>query len=89
MRKLFFALMCLASLTIVTACGGGSNKSAVEGDSTESATGGGSLVDGKWPAAIYDKYGISASRITIKSFGDTVQPYKDNDRNRVVVAVAE
>jgi outer membrane protein OmpA-like peptidoglycan-associated protein len=36
-----------------------------------------------------DKYGISASRITIKSFGDTVQPYKDNDRNRVVVAVAE
>ena len=59
MRKLFFALMCLASLTIVTACGGGSNKSAAEGDSTESATGGGSLVDGKWPAAIYDKYGIS------------------------------
>ncbi|MDY4410550.1 MAG: OmpA family protein [Prevotella sp.] len=36
-----------------------------------------------------DNYGVSASRIVIKSYGDTVQPYKDNDRNRVVVAVAE
>lgn len=57
MKKLSFALMCMASLALLTACGGGSSKG---GDTTDSgnaadATG---LADGKWPASVYDKYGI-------------------------------
>lgn len=33
--------------------------------------------------------GIAADRITIKSYGDTVQPYAENDRNRCVIVVGE
>lgn len=36
-----------------------------------------------------DKYGIAASRISTSSKGDTVQPYSNNDQNRVVISVAE
>lgn len=36
-----------------------------------------------------EKYGVSSDRISISYKGDTVQPYSDNDRNRVVVSVAE
>lgn len=36
-----------------------------------------------------DKYGIEASRIVVDSKGDTVQPFPENDRNRVVIATAE
>lgn len=35
------------------------------------------------------KYGISASRITVDSKGDTVQPYGDNAKNRVSICIAE
>lgn len=35
------------------------------------------------------KYGIAASRITVDSKGDTVQPFAENDRNRVVIAIAK
>ncbi len=35
------------------------------------------------------KYGISPSRITIDSKGDTVQPYDLNDLNRVTICIAE
>ena len=35
------------------------------------------------------KKGIPASRITIQSYGDTVQPFADNDRNRCVIVVGE
>lgn len=35
------------------------------------------------------KYGIDASRITTDSKGDTVQPFTDNDSNRVTIVIAE
>lgn len=35
------------------------------------------------------KYGIAADRITTDFKGDTVQPFADNDRNRVTICVAE
>ncbi len=38
---------------------------------------------------LVDKYGISRSRITVDSKGDTVQPYEQNDLNRVSICVAE
>ena len=46
--------MCFAALAL-TACGGKSGGSA---SSSESSDNGSGLVDGKWPAAVYDKYGI-------------------------------
>ena len=33
--------------------------------------------------------GISADRITVMSFGDTVQPFANNDDNRCVIVVGE
>jgi outer membrane protein OmpA-like peptidoglycan-associated protein len=36
-----------------------------------------------------EKYGIAANRITSNFVGDTIQPFSDNDSNRVVIAVAE
>lgn len=36
-----------------------------------------------------EKYGIDAARLTVGSHGDTVQPFANNDDNRVVVIVAE
>lgn len=38
--------------------------------------------------ALQDK-GIPASRMTVESFGDTVQPFAENDRNRCVIVVGE
>ena len=38
---------------------------------------------------LVEKYGIDASRLEVSSFGDTVQPFSENDSNRVVIAVAE
>jgi len=35
------------------------------------------------------KFGISSSRITVDSKGDTVQPYEQNDLNRVSICIAE
>ena len=35
--------------------------------------------------ALVNKYGIEASRITIDSKGDTVQPFAENDKNRCVI----
>lgn len=40
-------------------------------------------------AALENKYGVSASRIRIDSKGDKEQPYAENDRNRVVIAIAK
>ena len=54
MKKFYVALMCIAALAM-TACGGGKSGGAASGG--ESASTGG-LEDGKWPAAIYEKYGI-------------------------------
>ena len=33
--------------------------------------------------------GVAASRMTVESFGDTVQPYAENDQNRCVIVVGE
>ena len=33
--------------------------------------------------------GLSASRMTVESFGDTVQPFPENDSNRCVIVVGE
>ncbi len=33
--------------------------------------------------------GIDESRITAASYGDTVQPYSENDKNRVSIAIAK
>ena len=38
--------------------------------------------------ALQDK-GIPASRMTVESFGDTVQPFAENDQNRCVIVVGE
>ena len=46
--------MCFAALAL-TACGGKSGGSASSNESSDNGSG---LVDGKWPAAVYDKYGI-------------------------------
>ena len=35
------------------------------------------------------KYGIASSRITVDSKGDTVQPYEQNNLNRVSICIAE
>ncbi len=35
------------------------------------------------------KYGIDAARLSVSSYGDTVQPFAENDKNRVVVIVAK
>ena len=54
MKKLSIALMCIAAL-MLAACGGKSGGSASSNESSDNSSG---LVDGKWPAAVYDKYGI-------------------------------
>ena len=54
MKKISLALMCIAAL-MLTACGGGKSGSSSSGESSGNA---GGLADGKWPAAVYDKYGI-------------------------------
>ena len=36
-----------------------------------------------------EKYGVSADRITYSSYGDTVQPFAENDLNRVSICIAE
>ena len=39
--------------------------------------------------ALIEDYGISADRITYDSKGDTIQPFAENDLNRVAICVAE
>ena len=36
-----------------------------------------------------EKYGISEDRITYASYGDTVQPFEENDLNRVSICIAD
>jgi outer membrane protein OmpA-like peptidoglycan-associated protein len=35
------------------------------------------------------RQGVNASRITTDAKGDTVQPFAENDQNRVVIAICE
>lgn len=39
-------------------------------------------------ATLRTKFGVPASRITVEAKGDTVQPFAENDKNRVVISVA-
>ena len=39
--------------------------------------------------ALIEDYGISADRITYDSKGDTIQPFAENDLNRVAICIAE
>ena len=38
---------------------------------------------------LVDEHGIDASRIKTDSKGDTVQPFEENDKNRVTIMIAE
>ena len=58
MKKLSIVLMCIAALAL-TACGGKSSGSGSSGESEGGSGNASGLVDGKWPAAIYDKYGYT------------------------------
>jgi hypothetical protein len=40
-------------------------------------------------AKILQQKGIAASRMTVNSYGDTVQPFAENDKNRCVIVVGE
>ena len=42
----------------------------------------------KVAAALQEK-GIAASRMTVNSYGDTVQPFEENDKNRCVIVLGE
>ena len=76
MKKLTIALMCFTALAL-TACGGKSGGSASSDESSSNASG---LPDGKWPAAIYDKYGIpeieTKGRIVFTELNDQDQSYQ-------------
>lgn len=43
----------------------------------------------KIAAMLEEEYNIKSNRITINSKGDTVQPFANNDSNRVVIGIAE
>ena len=55
MKKVYLALLCIAALAM-TACGGRGGKTGGAAASSDTKAGG--LAPGKWPSAIYDKYGI-------------------------------
>ncbi|MBP3230188.1 MAG: OmpA family protein [Prevotella sp.] len=38
--------------------------------------------------ALFDK-GVAKERMIVNSYGDTVQPFEENDRNRCVIVVGE
>jgi len=40
-------------------------------------------------AKILQQKGVAASRMTVNSYGDTVQPFPENDKNRCVIVVGE
>ena len=77
MKKLSLALMCIAAL-MLTACGGG--KSGGSSSSDESSSSASGLADGKWPASVYDKYGIpeieTKGRIVYTSFDSNDNSYQ-------------
>lgn len=75
MKKLRLLLMLVASLVLLTACGG---KSGSGSSSSGGSTNG--LADGKWPASIYDKYGImelpTKGKIVFTDFSGEDQSYQ-------------
>ena len=74
MKKiLFFATMAVALL--LTSCGGSGNSGGSSSSATESEGSVSGLKDGQWPAAVYDKYGISE----LKTAGKIVFTQFDED----------
>ena len=75
MKKFYLALMCIAALAL-TACGGKSGSASSSGESSNAS----GLADGKWPASIYDKYGIpepeTKGQIVCTQFEDTEGSYQ-------------
>ena len=43
----------------------------------------------KIASILEEKYNVPSSRISINSKGDTVQPFAENDQNRVTICIAE
>lgn len=78
MKKICLARMYIASLAL-TACGGSKGGGSAASDESASASSSG-LVDGKWPAAIYDKYGIpeieTKGKIVFTNFDSDDQSYQ-------------
>ena len=78
MKKLSFVLMYIAALAL-TACGGKSGSSSSSSDESGSSSASG-LADGKWPASIYDKYGIpeieTKGRIVYTNFDSNDNSYQ-------------
>lgn len=72
MKKSLFLFLCVASVAALVACGSNSNSSSSDVSSGVGNTAG--LEDGKWPAAVYDKYGIDEiktnGRIVFTQFGE-------------------
>ena len=70
--------MCIAALAL-TACGGKSGSSSSSSDESGSSSASG-LADGKWPASIYDKYGIpeieTKGRIVFTNFDSNDNSYQ-------------
>ena len=58
MKKLSFIIVCAVSLAMMVACGGKSGGNAA-GNDGEGGTNASGLAEGKWPAAVYDKYGYT------------------------------
>ncbi len=71
MNRLNFFLISIAAL-LLTACGGKSGGSSTDSEASGSSEAS-ALADGKWPAAVYDKYGIpeieTNGRIVYTEFG--------------------
>lgn len=94
MKKVLMALMCMTGLVIMTACGGGTKNERSTGDATTETSG--QLADGKWPASVYDKYGIgeipTKGRIVFTDFANDGSyqyrvAYKDVTKDEVLAWV--
>lgn len=75
MKKILFAIVILAAG--LSSCGGGKSSNSSSSELSSSTSG---LADGKWPAAIYDKYGIpeieTKGQIVYTQFDDTEGSYQ-------------
>ena len=75
MKKVLFAVVTVA--VALCSCGGSKSGGSSSGSGSESSSG---LADGKWPAAIYDKYDIpeieTKGQIVYTQFEDTEGPYQ-------------
>ena len=86
MKKVFLLMMCLASLVIMTACGGGSaKKESSEGTAEVKKEAKASKSSNLSVGERYAFAGLASSDI-VPSFGREITDSKDTDANRVTVA---